>query len=93
MRCRQSGRLKEDYSIHSKYAWQVLSDDRNTWQTGQYEDKAIDYETPMRILRENGYEGYIDSEYEGQRDQQDMGYENLPMKWKKFAAIMKCLNV
>ena len=45
---------------------------------GQYEDKAIDYETPMRILRENGFEGYIDSEYEGQRDQQDMGYENLP---------------
>ncbi len=45
---------------------------------GQYEDKSIDYETPMRVLRENGFEGYIDSEYEGQRDQQDMGYEKLP---------------
>lgn len=45
---------------------------------GQYEDQSIDYETPMRVLRENGYEGYIDSEYEGQRDQQDIGYENLP---------------
>ncbi len=45
---------------------------------GQYEDKAIDYETPIKILNECGYDGYIDSEYEGQRDQQDMGYENLP---------------
>ncbi len=45
---------------------------------GQYEDKSIDYENPIRILRENGFDGYIDSEYEGQRSQQDMGYENLP---------------
>ena len=45
---------------------------------GQYEDKAIDYETPIRVLKECGYEGYIDSEYEGQRSQQDMGFENLP---------------
>lgn len=45
---------------------------------GQYEDKAIDYENPIRVLRENGFDGYIDSEYEGQRDQQDTGYENLP---------------
>lgn len=45
---------------------------------GQYEDKAIDYETPIKILKECGFEGYINSEYEGQRDQQDMGFENLP---------------
>ncbi len=44
---------------------------------GCYEDKAIDYETPMKYLRENGFDGYIDSEFEGQRDQQDIGYENL----------------
>ena len=44
---------------------------------GCYEDKAIDYETPMKYLREYGYDGYIDSEFEGQRDQQDNGYENL----------------
>ena len=42
-------------------------------KSGQYEDVCIDYETPMRILRENGYNGYIDSEFEGQRDQQDRG--------------------
>ena len=44
---------------------------------GCYEDKAIDYETPMKYLRENGFDGYIDSEFEGQRDQQDIGSENL----------------
>lgn len=44
---------------------------------GCYEDKAIDYETPMKYLREHGFDGYIDSEFEGQRDQQDIGYENL----------------
>ena len=44
---------------------------------GCYEDKSIDYETPMKYLRENGYDGYINSEFEGQRDQQDIGYENL----------------
>lgn len=45
---------------------------------GHYEDRSIDYENPMRILCEHGYDGYIDSEYEGQRDQQDRGYEYLP---------------
>lgn len=45
---------------------------------GCYEDKSIDYETPMKYLRENGYDGYINSEYEGQRDQQDRGAEFLP---------------
>ena len=44
---------------------------------GQYEDLAFDYENPLRVLRENGYNGYINSEFEGQRDQQDMGYEGL----------------
>ena len=44
---------------------------------GQYEDKCIDYETPMRYLRENGFDGYINSEFEGQRDQQDRGVDYL----------------
>ncbi|MCF0133093.1 MAG: xylose isomerase [Blautia sp.] len=61
-------------SIHGKF-YQMTE---IPGKPGQYEDKAIDYETPMRILQECGYEGYIDSEYEGQRDQQDMGFENLP---------------
>ncbi len=45
---------------------------------GCYEDKSIDYETPIKYLKQYGYDGYINSEYEGQRDQQDMGIEHLP---------------
>ena len=45
---------------------------------GQYEDKSINYEDPIRILKEEGYDGYIDSEYEGQRSQQDRGEAYLP---------------
>ncbi|MEH7094425.1 TIM barrel protein [Neobacillus vireti] len=44
---------------------------------GCYEDLAIDYETPIKYLKENGFNGYINSEYEGQRDQQDRGIEFL----------------
>lgn len=40
---------------------------------GCYEDLAIDYKTPIKYLKENGFRGYINSEYEGQRDQQDRG--------------------
>ena len=46
-------------------------------QPGCYEDKAIDYETPIKYLKANGFDGYIDSEYEGQRDQQDIGVDHL----------------
>lgn len=45
---------------------------------GCYEDLVIDYENPIRILKEHGFDGYINSEYEGQRDQQDRGLEYLP---------------
>lgn len=44
---------------------------------GEYQDIAIDYKTPIKILKESGYEGYIDSEYEGQRRFQDRGVEDL----------------
>lgn len=60
-------------SIHGKFYHMTEIDG----MTGEYEDKAIDYETPMKVLVENGYEGYINSEYEGQRMQQDNGFENL----------------
>lgn len=45
---------------------------------GCYEDVCIDYENPIRYLVEGHYDGYINSEYEGQRDQQDRGYDHLP---------------
>lgn len=47
-------------------------------EPGHYQDLCIDYTKPMKVLLENGFNGYIDSEYEGQRDQQDRGIEDLP---------------
>lgn len=46
-------------------------------QPGVYEDKAIDYEGPIRVLKEYGYDGYINSEYEGQRRFQDRTEKEL----------------
>lgn len=44
---------------------------------GQYQDISMDYEGPIKVLKEMGYEGYINSEYEGQRRFQDRGIEDL----------------
>ena len=60
-------------SIHGKFYEMTEIPGR----PGCYEDKCIDYVTPIKYLKEAGFDGYIDSEYEGQRDQQDMGYEGL----------------
>ena len=46
-------------------------------EPGHYQDISVDYETPIRFLKENGYEGYINTEYEGQRRFQDRGIEDL----------------
>lgn len=46
-------------------------------KSGQYQDIAIDYEGPIQFLKENGYEGYINSEYEGQRRFQDRSASDL----------------
>jgi hypothetical protein len=44
---------------------------------GEYQDISIDYEAPLAALRDGGYDGYINSEYEGQRYFQDRGREDL----------------
>lgn len=46
-------------------------------QKGQYEEKSIEYANAIKVLRNIGYEGYINSEYEGQRCQQDLGDDKL----------------
>ena len=46
-------------------------------EKGHYEEKAIDYENAIKYLVEGGFKGYINSEFEGQRDQQDRGVEYL----------------
>jgi sugar phosphate isomerase/epimerase len=42
---------------------------------GQYEEASINYYDGIRVLNEIGYEGYINSEFEGQRSCQDRGRE------------------
>lgn len=44
---------------------------------GTYQDISMDYEGPIQFLKDAGYEGYINSEYEGQRRFQDRGVEDL----------------
>lgn len=44
---------------------------------GEYEDKAIDYPTAIAALKAGGFDGFINTEYEGQRNQQDRGMEFL----------------
>lgn len=43
--------------------------------TEDYREPSIDYTEAIRILKENNWDGYISSEYEGQRQYFDMGCE------------------
>lgn len=59
-------------SIHGKI-WEMTE---IPGEPGHYEDASIDYVTPFKYLKEGGYEGYVNTEYEGQRYKQDrMGEE------------------
>jgi hypothetical protein len=44
---------------------------------GEYEDKCIDYDSPIAALKRGGFEGYINSEYEGQRYWHDLPLDQL----------------
>jgi hypothetical protein len=44
---------------------------------GQFQDISIDYSSAIRALADGGFDGYVDSEYEGQRFFQDRGREDL----------------
>ncbi|MEU6192249.1 hypothetical protein [Streptomyces sp. NPDC047061] len=46
-------------------------------QPGEYHEISIDYDAAIRALKEGGFDGYINSEYEGQRYFQDRGREDL----------------
>lgn len=46
-------------------------------QPGQFQDIAFDYEAGVRALRQGGFRGYINSEYEGQRYWQDRWREDM----------------
>lgn len=54
-------------SIHGKFNYMS----EVPGMPGTYHDAAIDYATPIRALQAGGFDGYINTEYEGQRYFQD----------------------
>lgn len=49
-------------SIHGKF-YNMIEDPENP---GNYIDDSINYRDPVHVLKDCGFDGYIDSEYEGQ---------------------------
>jgi len=60
-------------SVHGKFNYMSEIPGR----PGHYQDVAIDYASPLAALIAAGYDGYVNSEYEGQRYFQDRGREYL----------------
>lgn len=60
-------------SIHGKFYHMTEIEGK----PGQYEDKSIEYVKPIQYLKECGYDGYINSEFEGQRYCQDLPEEEM----------------
>lgn len=60
-------------SIHGKF----FHMSEKPGKPGHYEDVSINYVDPIRILKEEGFDGYINSEFEGQRYTQDSIRENM----------------
>lgn len=54
-------------SVHAKFYHMSPMPER----PGQFQDIAIDYESGIAALKQGGYQGYVNSEYEGQRFWQD----------------------
>ena len=54
-------------NVHGKFNYMSQIPGR----PGEYQDIAIDYVSAIKALKDGGYDGYINSEYEGQRYFQD----------------------
>lgn len=59
--------------IHGKFNHMTERSDR----PGHYEEAAIDYPAAIAALQAGGYDGFINSEYEGQRYWQDLAVDQL----------------
>ena len=57
------------FCVHGKFYQMVEMKDN----PGHYEEATIMYPEGIQALKDIGYDGYIDSEYEGQRSQQSVG--------------------
>lgn len=68
-------------SVHGKF-WEMKDD---------MTEASVDYENPMRILIEEGYDKYICSEYEGGRHMQDVGEVRGVEQTRRHHAMMRNL--
>lgn len=55
----------------------------------EYHEDCIDYDNPIRVLLEEGYDGYINSEYEGNRHIQDLGPVRGVEQVRRHHAMMR----
>ena len=61
---------------------------------GEYQDAAIDYPSVIAALKAGGYDGYINTEYEGQRYHQDQDrefWENEVEQVRRHQAMLRRL--
>lgn len=64
----------DDPELLAKYSKYILHVHNKCWHmTEDYEEPSIDNENVIRILKESGYDGYIATEFEGQRYFHDVG--------------------
>ena len=55
-------------AIHGKFYEMTEAPDA----PGGFEDEAVDYRTPFHYLKQAGWDGWVNTEYEGQRSLQDL---------------------
>lgn len=59
------------FAIHGKFYEMTEAPEK----PGGYEDRALDYQIPFHYLKQAGWDGWVNSEYEGQRSYQDLPVE------------------
>ena len=57
---------------------------------GCYEDACIDYETPMKYLKQYGYDGYINLNMRDSGISRIAEWKYLPDDVEQVRSIMKC---
>lgn len=76
--------------VHGKF-YDMVEDGK-----GGYTDPNIDTETVIRVLRDNGYDGYISSEYEGSHLQRepslDISYDSIEQVRRHHVMIRNVLT-
>ncbi len=60
--------------------------------TDELLEESVDYESPLRVILESGFDGYINSEYEGGRHMQDTGEVRGVEQTRRHHAMLRNLT-